>query len=124
MRPVPGARHKPGCILAPVAAGTDTASRWGKGFDVVRASGSDDAVAILDGGREFDILITDVRLERETGPEVVRRVKSHLPNIAVLYMSGYAADAVVDHQLADAAFLNKPFGDEELLRTVDGLLSQ
>jgi CheY-like chemotaxis protein len=47
-----------------------------------------------------------------------------LPGICVVYMSGYAGDEVSDRGLVErcAAFLQKPFSADELVRTVRGAL--
>ena len=69
------------------------------------AADSDQALERLDGAERFDLLITDVILEGEKGPEVAQRVRSRIPDIAVLYISGYAADALPVSELENASFL-------------------
>ena len=58
-----------------------------------------------------DLLITDVVLPQTSGVKLAQRLASAYPNMKVLYISGYTADAIV-HQGArnsDFVFLSKPF---------------
>jgi FixJ family two-component response regulator len=52
-----------------------------------------------------------------SGSELARRLQSLRPEIEVLYMSGYADDAVFRNGLLEpgVAFLQKPFSKETLL---------
>ena len=54
---------------------------------------------------------TDVVMPRMGGKELAERLTSEYPNIKVLFMSGYAADAISHHgQLEPGTnFLSKPF---------------
>jgi PAS domain S-box-containing protein len=66
------------------------------------------------------LLLTDVVLPGESGPELARTLIAQQPGLRVLYMSGYTDDAVLRHGLAHGheKLLAKPFSMESLLRCV------
>jgi two-component system cell cycle sensor histidine kinase/response regulator CckA len=74
----------------------------------------------------IDLLLTDVILPGVTGPRLAELLLFGRPGLPVLYMSGYADDAIVrSGQLApDTEFLSKPFTPEALLRRVRQALDQ
>jgi two-component SAPR family response regulator len=59
-----------------------------------------------------------------SGHELVERVKTILPQLRILYMSGYTDDAVIRHGVYGngSAFLQKPFTPQALLAKVREVL--
>lgn len=95
-----------------------------EGFEVLRATSGDQAVDLLrSSGDSVDALITDVRLRREHGPQVAGKVRTLLPEVAVLYISGYSANSLPKSELEHASFLAKPFEAEELVAALESLLA-
>jgi CheY-like chemotaxis protein len=75
-------------------------------------------------GADLDLLLTDVVMPHMSGPEVYSRVAALVPDIGVLYASGYTGDAVVRHGIAEEGrpFLQKPFTALALSRKVREVL--
>jgi two-component system cell cycle sensor histidine kinase/response regulator CckA len=74
--------------------------------------------------RPIDLLLTDVVLPEMTGRELAERLLVQWPALPVVYMSGYADDAIV-HQgrlEPDTQFLQKPFAPDALLRRLREVL--
>jgi two-component system, cell cycle sensor histidine kinase and response regulator CckA len=95
------------------------------GYGVTEASGGHQALGILersDGG--IDLLITDVIMSGMDGPELARRATELVPELPVLYISGYTDDEMVRRGLLQAGqpFLQKPFTPEALASEVAELL--
>lgn len=85
------------------------------GFDVIEAEDGDQALALLDQGNAFDLLLTDIRMPGRTdGNAVAMRAKRRFPGIPVIYMSG-CPDALTNPLRACDAFVAKPFTGATLL---------
>ena len=72
----------------------------------------------------IDILVTDVMMPGMGGRELAKRLAAVRPGISVLYLSGYAEDAVVAPGALGpgAAFLQKPFTLQNLAKKVREVL--
>jgi two-component system, cell cycle sensor histidine kinase and response regulator CckA len=91
----------------------------GDGHRVTTAGGATEAVALLDGGACFDLLVTDVSMPGTSGPELAAIVNDRDPRVKVVFVSGYPLD-VGPHRAV--SFLPKPVRPDELLATVRDLL--
>jgi two-component system cell cycle sensor histidine kinase/response regulator CckA len=97
-----------------------------RGYHVLEASGGEEALEIVKaGGQEIHLLITDVVMPNMDGPTMVRHVKQLKPNLAVIFMSGYAEEAFRrnDQNSEDIHFLPKPFGLKQLAAKVKEVLA-
>ena len=63
-------------------------------------------------------------MPRTSGPELAARLRAVRPSIRVLYMSGYAGDALADRGVPVADVMYKPFDEAELLERVRTALSR
>jgi PAS domain S-box-containing protein len=72
----------------------------------------------------IDLLVTDVGLPDVNGREVARLARLLRPNLKVLFITGYAEDAIFDGRDNDGSMemLPKPFGVKALISAVNGLL--
>ncbi|MDF3071280.1 MAG: multi-sensor hybrid histidine kinase [Polyangiaceae bacterium] len=92
-----------------------------QGYRVLAARHGQEATQLaLKHGDEIALLITDVVMPNLSGPEVAKSVKAHVPNLKVLFMSGYTDHAVLRSGELNAAvnFLQKPFSSHALTRKV------
>ncbi|HXE79512.1 MAG TPA: ATP-binding protein [Vicinamibacterales bacterium] len=85
---------------------------------ITAASGAEASSQLAHRPGTPDLLITDIVLPGESGPQIVRRLG--VPENRVLYMSGYIDRPV---EGAIAAVLEKPFTLRALLDAVDDVLS-
>jgi CheY-like chemotaxis protein len=96
------------------------------GYTVLEAADGEDALRICKRYRSaIDLMVTDVIMPRMGGPELVQRAREVRPDLEVLYVSGYAENAIAHHGvLVDETihFLQKPFSLEALSRKVRELL--
>jgi two-component system cell cycle sensor histidine kinase/response regulator CckA len=88
-----------------------------RGYHVLEAGGGEEALEIVkDPSVAIDLVITDVVMPNMDGPTLVRHVKQLKPELAVIFMSGYAEEAFrkSDQSSDDIHFLPKPFGLKQL----------
>jgi DNA-binding NtrC family response regulator len=73
-----------------------------------------------------DLVITDLKMARVDGMEVLQQVKRSAPDTEVLVITGYGTieTAVEAMKLGAADFLTKPFSPEEFAVKVERLLTQ
>jgi len=97
------------------------------GYRVIAAA---DGMTALDAARAhdgpIDLLLTDVVMPGMNGREVAERFATLQPTARVLYMSGYAGEALSAQGVLDpsVAFLAKPFVPAELARKVREVLDE
>jgi two-component system cell cycle sensor histidine kinase/response regulator CckA len=97
-----------------------------RGYNVLEASGGEEALEIVrNDATKIDLVITDVVMPNMDGPTMVRHVKQLKPNLAVIFMSGYAEEAFRrnDQNSEDIHFLPKPFGLKQLAAKVKEVLA-
>lgn len=97
------------------------------GYTVLEAGSSAEALTKAQRHQgAIDLLLTDVVLPSGSGREVAMELKRLRPQTAVLYMSGYTASVVADHQEPDATpvLLQKPFTKKQLLNVVREMLDE
>jgi CheY-like chemotaxis protein len=95
------------------------------GYRVLMADGGVQALALAAAPAQvLDLLLTDVVMPGMNGREVAEALLARRPDLRVLFMSGYADNAVVERGLVDVgvALLAKPFSGSELLRRVRDVL--
>jgi len=83
-----------------------------QGYKILEAEDGAAALQIVDGHRgAIDLLLTDVIMPGMNGREMAARIGKLLPNVRVLYMSGYTENAVGHDGTLDAGInlLQKPF---------------
>jgi PAS domain S-box-containing protein len=95
------------------------------GYTVIAAGDGADAVRLFtefDGG--IQMVVTDVVMPGLGGRELVGRLKIMSPRLPVLFVSGYTEEAVRQEGVLEpgAAYLEKPFTPEKLLRKVREVL--
>ncbi|MCA1199984.1 response regulator [Sphingomonas sp. R647] len=66
------------------------------------------APRIVAGLRALDLIMTDVLMPGQTGPEMIAGLEPQLDRVAVLYVTGYAGEAEQD-RFAGRPVLRKPF---------------
>lgn len=96
------------------------------GYRVLKARDAASALTVIESGVEIDLLFTDVVMPGPLrSPELARKARARLPNIAVLFTSGYTENAIVHGGRLDPGveLLPKPYSREDLARKVRHVLA-
>jgi CheY-like chemotaxis protein len=98
-----------------------------KGYGVLVAQNGNDAVAIAaDRAERIDLIVTDVVMPDLSGPALVTQLRQSRPGLRVLYITGYAEEAIGSHGSigTSSALLEKPFTANQLAHKVREVLAQ
>ena len=95
-----------------------------EGHDVLTVASGQEALTQLQE-EDLDLLLSDVKMPKMDGLALLRHVKVHHPGTVVIMMSGHQdVTAAVEAMKAGAFdYLVKPFGREDVLRTVQKALA-
>ncbi|MFT7464203.1 MAG: PAS domain S-box-containing protein, partial [Pseudohongiellaceae bacterium] len=96
-------------------------------YKVLQAADGEDALKVC---REYDgvidLLVTDVIMPRLGGPDLALQLSQQIPGLAVLFVSGYTANALDAQGMSwdEIDLLEKPFHTDELARRVRASLER
>ena len=96
------------------------------GYRVLQAADADSALAIINSGLPIDLLFTDVVMPGSLkSPELAQQARARLPEIAVLFTSGYTENAIVHGGRLDpnVDLLGKPYTGDALARKIRHVLA-
>lgn len=88
-------------------------------YDVSLACDGDEAIDEIRKNK-FDLIITDLKMPRVSGEEVVKFACDNDPRSKVIVISGFSSLYTVSQSINNGAcaFLSKPFSIKELMQTV------
>ena len=94
-------------------------------YQTLQARNGEEALHRLKEDR-FDLVITDLRMPKMSGTELLKLIKKDQPHLPVVVVSGFTpgnTQNVIIGEQADG-FLNKPFTVEQIEKMLKDLLSQ
>ncbi|WP_348638377.1 PAS domain S-box protein [Bradyrhizobium sp. ISRA464] len=88
----------------------------GLGYVTLEAANANEALAIVEARKPFDLLFTDVIMPGLNGRQLAERIFRMRPDLKVLYTSGYTENAIIHHGRLDEGvlLLPKPYRKSEL----------
>lgn len=94
------------------------------GYKTTEAADGQQAVRILESGQRFDLMISDVGLPGMNGRQLAEIAREYLPDLPVLFVTGYAESATVrggflSHNMQ---MITKPFQIEGLAARIREML--
>jgi two-component system cell cycle sensor histidine kinase/response regulator CckA len=96
-----------------------------RGYTVIAAETPQHALDVVEQASEqIDLLLTDLVMPHMGGIELAARLRDQNPNLRVLFMSGYAGEALTQNGRLEngAGFIEKPFSSSELAQRVRAIL--
>lgn len=97
------------------------------GFSVLQAVNAEQALKVVESGVKIDMLFTDVVMPGKVrSPELARGAKALLPELGVLFTSGYTENAVVQSgRLGDGIeLLSKPYTNDQLFQKISKVMAK
>jgi len=90
----------------------------------VRATDGEDALKKL-GEEPIGMVITDLRMPKMTGTELLSRIKEQNPKMPVVLISGFSLQGLEDQESAAKAdgFLSKPFRMNDIRDVLERLFT-
>lgn len=94
------------------------------GYEVLEAGEASTALSVIECHPEVDLLLTDIGLPGINGRQLADEASRRHAGIRVLFISGYAKDAIVHNGVLDPGveLLSKPFTMHSLARKVGQVL--
>ena len=90
-----------------------------EGFEILEAGDGLDALAVLQQmSGDVDVLVTDIKMPRMTGIELVEKVKAEFPGVPVVYISGEHLQEQLHNPSRRVVFLQKPFRPQAMLDAI------
>src|SRR4051794_24132438 len=95
-------------------------------YRVVSALSADEAVAKLDQEGPFDAVVTDLRMPRQSGLDLLRVVRARDPQALVLVLTAFGDAAAAGEAIRAGAydFISKPYDIGTLRETLDRALGR
>jgi PAS domain S-box-containing protein len=93
------------------------------GYKTTAAASGGAALHVL-GRSRFDVVVMDFAMPVMNGIEVSRIIRSHWPEMPILFVSGHAATPAFDDDSVRDGFLKKPFVSADIARQVRILLDR
>ncbi|WDP89892.1 MAG: response regulator [Desulfobacter sp.] len=96
-----------------------------EGFGVETAASGKEALELMET-REFEVLLTDIKMPGMDGVELLARAKERLPGITVIMMTAYAeVDSAVNAMKQGALdYVTKPFEPETVIELVEKIYGE
>jgi len=95
------------------------------GYDVIEACDGEEGLSIIRDVHP-DLVYLDVVMPKMGGPALAKRLLARQPSLKVVFISGYADEAIGDRRMLEegASFLQKPFTLDALLLKVRRVLDE
>ncbi len=94
------------------------------GYSIVEADSGTEALRLIDEqGIMFDLLLTDVVMPEMNGADLASEVRSRLPAIPIIFISGYADPAALAGRQTLHPLIRKPFRATDLAQAIELSLS-
>jgi len=97
-----------------------------EGFEVLLAASGEEALNVLDGDENVDLVILDIMLPGISGIDTLRSIRVSTPSLPVIVITAFSSiDGAIEAMKHGAYhYIPKPFKNEEVVITVNKALEQ
>lgn len=96
-----------------------------KGYEVLTAENGEAGLSVFnEQTKEIDLLITDVMMPGMDGPTLAQEIRARMPQLKIIFISGYTEERLKDTLGEGVYFLPKPFTLKQLAAKVKEVLEQ
>src|SRR6187401_2842766 len=95
-----------------------------EGYDVLQAADGSEAIDLL--AEPVDVVITDLKMPRIDGMEVLRHASAQLPHVPVIMITAFGTvdNAVAAVKAGAFDYIEKPFEQEQIRQIVNKAVAQ
>ncbi|MBI1805370.1 MAG: response regulator [Ignavibacteriae bacterium] len=96
-----------------------------QGYDVTSASDGNEAIPLIHG-REFHLVILDLKMPYIDGFEILKFIKSTFPNTKVIVLTAYADLMTTERckSLNADEVIGKPYNVQDLFDVIEGMMKK
>ncbi|NIJ09504.1 signal transduction histidine kinase/ActR/RegA family two-component response regulator [Sphingomonas vulcanisoli] len=94
------------------------------GYHPLPCASAEEAIALLDTRSDIGLLMTDVVMPGMTGPELVAAIRPRLPELPVLFVTGYVGEAGEAEMFEGHEVLRKPYTLARLASAVTAAMAR
>ncbi|MEP9411735.1 MAG: sigma-54-dependent Fis family transcriptional regulator [Candidatus Brocadia sp.] len=97
-----------------------------EGYQVEGAASGEEAIQKLDSQNVYDLVVTDLKMKKVDGLEVLRAVKAANPSTEVVLITAYGTISTAVQAIRDGAYdyVTKPFRHQEILKVAKKALEK
>jgi len=97
-----------------------------EGYQVEDAASGEEAIQKLDSHNVYDLVVTDLKMKKVDGLEVLKEVKTANPSTEVVLITAYGTISTAVQAIRDGAYdyVTKPFRHQEILRVAKKALEK
>src|SRR6516165_5679863 len=90
-------------------------------YEVHSAESGPQALQLIESVREFDLVLSDWRMAKMNGLELLKKIKDKCENTVIILMTAYGTieNAVAAMKEGAYDYLTKPFSVEQIRRTIE-----
>jgi CheY-like chemotaxis protein len=93
------------------------------GCEVTAAASGEESLKAL-AAQTFTIMLTDIAMPAMSGVELAQRVRELVPEMPILFASGYADLQAFGEQLSEETVVRKPYRLAELAARIEAMIDQ
>jgi len=89
-------------------------------YDLKFAATGQEAISEIENDPSIELLLLDIKMPQKSGLDILKEIRSHNNNIAVIMVTGYSSVETANESIKLGAldYISKPFQSKDLLEAV------